>query len=101
MNEPKRRGRPPNKAKVEGASITPEMARELTQEAVAADKAANADHPVYEVVGRRTDMHDIAQAYALRVWNGQSPDVKREEKIRRVKLALEGQNLPFEGVELP
>ena len=43
----------------------------------------------------------LAQSYAMRVWNGQSPDVKREEKIRRVKLALEGQNLPFEGVELP
>lgn len=45
--------------------------------------------------------HADAQAYAMRIWNGQSPDVKREEKIRRVKLALEGQNLPFEGVELP
>lgn len=42
-----------------------------------------------------------AQSYALRVWSGQSPDVPRDERIRRVQLALQGQNLPFEGVELP
>ena len=42
-----------------------------------------------------------AQAYANRVWAGQSPDVKRAERIERVKRALAGQNLPFEGVVLP
>lgn len=42
-----------------------------------------------------------AQAYANRVWSGQSPDVKRAERIERVKRALAGQNLPFEGVVLP
>jgi hypothetical protein len=43
----------------------------------------------------------VAQAYANRVWAGQSPDVKRDERIARVKRALAGQNLPFEGVVLP
>ena len=42
-----------------------------------------------------------AQAYANRVWAGQSPDVKHAERIARVKRALAGQNLPFEGVTLP
>jgi hypothetical protein len=42
-----------------------------------------------------------AQAYALRVWSGQSIDAPRAWRIERVKLALEGQNLPFEGVVLP
>jgi hypothetical protein len=77
-----------------------DLARELTREAVAADKAANAGHPTYEVVGKRTDMHDIAQAYALRVWNGQSRDVPRAEKLRRVAKALHGQGLSMEGVTL-
>lgn len=42
-----------------------------------------------------------AQAYAMRVWNGQSPNVPRNERIKRVKAALVGQNLPTEGIELP
>jgi hypothetical protein len=80
MNEPKRRGRPTN------AEIAAREAAPLAPVAEAmADKALSI----------------LAQTYALRVWNGQSPDVKREEKIRRVKLALEGQNLPFDGVQLP
>jgi hypothetical protein len=44
---------------------------------------------------------EAAQAYANRVWHGQSPDIKRAERIERVKRALAGQNLPFEGVTLP
>lgn len=43
---------------------------------------------------------EIAQAYAERIWAGQSDSVTRIERIRRVKLALEGQGLPFEGVVL-
>lgn len=41
-----------------------------------------------------------AQAYALRVWNGQSNTVPRSERLRRVAKALEGQGLSMEGVEL-
>jgi hypothetical protein len=42
----------------------------------------------------------LAQAYAQRVWNGQSVDVPRAEKLRRVEKALEGQGLSMEGVVL-
>lgn len=42
-----------------------------------------------------------AQAYALRVWRGQSVSALRPWRIQRVKEALAGQNLPFDGVELP
>jgi hypothetical protein len=44
---------------------------------------------------------EASQAYALRVWEGQSVSLPRHERVERVKRALEGQNLPFEGVELP
>lgn len=41
------------------------------------------------------------QIYALRVWNGQSADVPRSERIERVMNALRGQNLPTDGITLP
>lgn len=44
---------------------------------------------------------DAAQAYALRVWNGQNSDVPRNERLQRVAKALEGQGLSMEGVTLP
>lgn len=87
MNEPKRRGRPP-KAK-------------LLEQAVEAITPENVHQSEWEVVHRVPDMTDAAQAYALRVWNGQSPDVPRNERLRRVAKALEGQGLSMEGVELP
>jgi hypothetical protein len=78
VNEPKRRGRPPKHREDLSARV----------EAVSA-----AMPPVLE--------RSRAQAYALRVWEGQSVSAPREWRIERVRLALEGQNLPFEGVELP
>lgn len=42
-----------------------------------------------------------AQEYALRVWKGQSPDLPIKERIERVKKALEGQGMAFNGVTLP
>jgi hypothetical protein len=42
-----------------------------------------------------------AQAYANRVWAGQSVSADRAWRIQRVKDALAGQGLSFEGVELP
>jgi hypothetical protein len=41
-----------------------------------------------------------AVEYALRVWRGQTPDLPRAERIRRVKAALEAQGMSMEGVEL-
>lgn len=37
----------------------------------------------------------------MRVWNGQSITAPRPWRIERVKAALEGQGLSFEGVVLP
>lgn len=43
---------------------------------------------------------DPAQAYANRVWSGQSDHVPRNERLERVRKALEGQGLSMEGVVL-
>jgi hypothetical protein len=42
-----------------------------------------------------------AQAYAMRVWSGQSPDVPRAERMERALNALRGQNLPTDGIDFP
>jgi hypothetical protein len=94
MNEPKRRGRPPKllqptepNAKAEGAECV--------------DCGQAVGHYDDCPVGMGVLPVSAAQAYAMRVWEGQSVSLPRKERIERVKRALEGQNLPFEGVELP
>ncbi len=42
-----------------------------------------------------------AQAYALRVWAGQSESLKRSERVARVMRALEGQSYSTDGIKLP
>ena len=42
-----------------------------------------------------------AQAYAMRVWAGQSIDVPPAERIERCLNALRGQNLPTDGIVFP
>ncbi len=42
-----------------------------------------------------------SQAYAMRVWSGQSVDVPPAERKERVFNALRGQNLPTDGVVFP
>lgn len=42
-----------------------------------------------------------AQAYAMRVWKGQSDSLGRGERVARIKSALAGQGLSFDGVVLP
>ena len=39
-----------------------------------------------------------AQAYADRVWSGQSPDVPIAERLERVRAALAGQGMDCTGV---
>lgn len=40
------------------------------------------------------------QALASRIWEGQSPDLPRNERMRRIKAALEDKGLTMEGVNL-
>ena len=82
MNEPKKRGRPSK------ADIAAREAAALVVIKNTAEWAADAPR-------------QLAQAYALRVWNGQSTSELRSWRIQRVKEALEGQGLSMEGVELP
>jgi len=102
MNEPKRRGRPP---KVQ-EPINPAQAYAM-KEAAMADVEAKSKDPAkgnekYAHIHSRSDVYDLAQSYAMRVWNGQSPDtLTRTERIRRCEAALTAQNLPTEGVEYP
>lgn len=50
-----------------------------------------------EVIGADSS---AAQAYALRIWGGQSADVPLHERVERVVNGLRGQNLSIE-VTLP
>ena len=45
--------------------------------------------------------NDFAQAYAMRVWSGQSIDVPRAERIERCMNALRVQNLSTDGIVFP
>jgi hypothetical protein len=112
MNEPKRRGRPPKvktepNARVEGAAL-PVGCAECGQ-AVGHYDDCGAGMGVMTVKAEigamkaeviNTWFASRSQAYAERVWNGQSPDVPRAERLERVKRALDGQGLSMEGVEL-
>jgi hypothetical protein len=42
-----------------------------------------------------------SQAYAMRVWSGQSVDVPPAERKERVFAALRGQNLSTDGIVFP
>jgi hypothetical protein len=123
MNEPKRRGRPP-KAKPELVELPvremldpesdidtfdrPPYTSKALAVAVEDADAANAKRAAEQAAALgyahghiRTGLNDIAQAYAERVWAGQSPDVPHDERIARVARALAGQGLSMEGVKLP
>jgi hypothetical protein len=122
MSNPKKRGRP-SKADVAAKAATvepvqpgyaPVMNGDTThpspQEVIAqqlADSEALLSAPVLEtpthgpVVDHLRESLDKAQAYAMRVWSGQAADIKRAERIARCERALQGQNLPTEGVLYP
>jgi hypothetical protein len=65
--------------------------------------AVEAEAVYAEIAANEVAQHDawLAQLYANRVWSGQSITAPREWRIARVMEALEGQNLPTEGVVLP
>jgi hypothetical protein len=42
-----------------------------------------------------------AQAYAMRVWSGQSVSLNRTERIKRATAAVAGQNLPIDALKFP
>ncbi len=90
MTEPKRRGRPP---KTEQASQPEETVAAFTQATGIVNPAST---PLSE-----SFKNNAAQAYALRVWNGQTPTIPRNERLRRVEAALQGQGMTMEGVVLP
>jgi hypothetical protein len=91
MNEPKRRGRPPKVAAIEQAGC-PDCGQVVGH---ADDCPVGLGVPAVDEFARRQ-----AQAYANRIWAGQSVSLPRAERLRRVKSALEGQGMSMEGVNL-
>lgn len=72
-------------------SMTPSMVQKLTS--AAAELRAD--------VALASSAAERAQAYAMRVWAGQSDGLGRGERVARVRRAVEGQGLSMEGVRLP
>lgn len=60
-----------------------------------------ANAPSHLFQGPDVEVPNLSQAYANRVWSGQSIDLTRKERLERVMAALKGQKLPTEGVVLP
>lgn len=94
MNEPKRRGRPPKVAAIEQAICDEcgEVGRHADDCPVGMGVPAA---PAVDEFARRQ-----AQAYANRIWAGQSASLNRAERLRRVTAAIEAQGMSMEGVSL-
>lgn len=90
MNETKRRGRPPKAKACEECGQL-----EGHYDDCATGMGVTKPQEGAEFARRQ------AQAYALRVWQGQSVSALRSWRIERVKAALDGQGLSFDGVTLP
>ena len=66
-------------------------------------KAAEA--PVVEIVEAAVEVtppsvESPAQVLARRIWDGQGPDLNRDERIRRIAERLAEQGYTMEGIEL-
>lgn len=70
-----------------------------TREQIEADKAKATPVVVHDIHAEMIDSR--AQDLAIRIWNGQSPDLYRDERIKRVAAGLEEQGFSMDGVELP
>lgn len=94
MNEQKRRGRPP-KAVIQVIESPGVREAQALVAAINEAEPAVADEAVNPEFARRQ-----AQAYARRMWDGQSPDLSRHERLGRIAVALEAQGMSMEGVVL-
>lgn len=74
---------------------TPETAKQIHR--VKRGRPANTPLKADDLPG----VDPIAAVYAVRVWNGQSPDLPIAERIERVLAALKGQNLLTTGLSFP
>jgi hypothetical protein len=115
MNEPKRKPGRPSKAEV--AARVPVINGDTSREPEDAMSAAGITFdagdsrvpPVFAeqktpagvIVITETPDLERAQTYAMRIWAGQTAEMKRAERIRRCEAALQGQGLPTEGVKYP
>ena len=81
---------------------TPEVQHQVrrvrrTKAQIEAENAKHFGFGVIEVAAPDT----AAQSYALRIWNGQSPDLLRPDRIERVTRGLEAQGMSMDNVVLP
>jgi hypothetical protein len=93
MSEPKKRGRPTNAQREAKAALL----RVGTVPVMNGDTSREPE----DVIEAQTLQSERAQAYALKVWAGQSHELKRAERIARVERALQGQSLPTDGIRYP
>jgi hypothetical protein len=128
MNEPKKRGRPTNaeiaareaakQVPGSGPTVNGDTAGQLErvedergdmrsddpemQAFIDERRAAVADlHARATSAGVADDRADRAQAYAMRVWSGQSVSLNRTDRIKRATAAVAGQNLPIDALKFP
>lgn len=90
----KKRGRPPKNVRVEGAEVDFEV------KPVVIPDPATLVSTAYPWQVEVPEKNDAAQALAKRIWLGQSPDLPRNERIRRITAALQNQGMSMEGVKL-
>jgi hypothetical protein len=95
MTEPKRRGRPPKAKPCADCGQAVGHYDDCPVGITGPTHNGDTSREPEDLIRER------AQAYALRVWSGQSVSAERSWRIQRVKDALAGQNLPFDGVVLP
>jgi hypothetical protein len=101
MNQPKKRGRP-SKAEIAAreAMTEPHINGDTSREPEDVLPVKGHDGVACVTADPRPVVNAEAAEYALRVWRGQTPDLPRAERIRRVQAALEAQGLSMGGVEL-
>lgn len=73
----------------------------LWTESLKGSRVVTLEHENREFVGEAIYFQiSPAQSLASRIWEGQSPDLPRAERMHRVKAGLEAQGMSMEGVTL-